>query len=93
VVGARALDGWLAVAVAIALPLVVVAAWGRWVGPRSRHLLPDPARAGVEAVVFLGGAVGLFVVGLVGWAVALAVVATVSAVGVRLLPWEPGAPS
>jgi hypothetical protein len=47
----------------------------------------------VEAVVFLGGAVGLFVVGLVGWAVALAVVATVSAVGVRLLPWEPSTPT
>ena len=40
---------------AVVLPLVAAAAWGRWVAPRATHRLPDPSRLGVELVLFGGG--------------------------------------
>lgn len=57
---ALAWGGWhlmdgavLSIVVAVALPLLAAAVWGRWVAPRAGHRLPDPARAGVEMVLFL----------------------------------------
>ena len=35
------------------LPVVAALVWGRWVAPRSGHRLADPARAGVELVLFV----------------------------------------
>ena len=38
---------------AVALPVAGALVWGRWVAPRAAHRLPDPARAGVELVLFM----------------------------------------
>jgi len=43
-----------ALALAIALPLLVALVWGRWVAPRASRRLPDPARLGVELLLFAG---------------------------------------
>jgi hypothetical protein len=58
--GALAWGGWnlsdsapLSLVAAVALPVAGAAVWGRWVAPRSTHRLSDPARAGVELVLFL----------------------------------------
>ena len=58
-VGGWALGGTVgnlasALALAIALPLLVGLVWGRWVAPRSARRLPDPARLGVELLLFAG---------------------------------------
>lgn len=57
---AMAWGGWhladgsaLSLAAAVLIPVVAAAAWGRWVAPRAAHRLPDPARAGVELVLFV----------------------------------------
>ncbi len=59
--GALAWGGWhlsdstaLSVVAAVLLPVAAAAVWGRWVAPRARHRLDDPARAGVELVLFFG---------------------------------------
>jgi hypothetical protein len=63
------------IVVAVVLPLVAAAIWGRWVAPRSHHRLPDPARAGVELLLFLAAFVvltqGHRAPGAVGWGLAL----------------------
>lgn len=63
------------IVLAVVLPLLAAAIWGRWVAPRSRHRLPDPGRAGVEVVLFLGSFVvltqGHREPGTVGWGLAL----------------------
>jgi hypothetical protein len=38
---------------AVLLPTAAAAVWGRWVAPRADRRLKDPARAGVELVLFL----------------------------------------
>ena len=67
-----------AVVVAIALPVLAAAVWGRWVAPRSGHRLPDPARAGVEVLLFLAAFVALTQSGprpeTIGWGLALLLV-------------------
>jgi hypothetical protein len=40
------------VALAVALPLAAAAVWGRWIAPRAPRRLRDPARLGVEVVLF-----------------------------------------
>jgi Protein of unknown function (DUF2568) len=44
---------------AVLLVVVGVVAWGLWVAPRARRRLPDPARLGVEVVLFAVASVGL----------------------------------
>ena len=44
----------VSVLLAIALPAVAALVWGRWVAPKATRPLADPARLGVEAVLFLG---------------------------------------
>jgi hypothetical protein len=92
---ALAVTGWglggrpvLQVALAVLLPLVAVAVWGRLVAPRAAGRLKDPARLVVESALFLVGALGLVLVGLVGVGVAFGVVAVVVAVVVRRLAPE-----
>ena len=38
---------------AVLLPMVAAFVWGRWVSLRAPHRLADPARAGVELVLFV----------------------------------------
>ena len=56
---ALAWGGWhladstpLSALLAVALPLAAAAIWGRWVAPKARHRLRDPARLGVEVMLF-----------------------------------------
>ncbi|MGH3506490.1 MAG: YrdB family protein [Nocardioidaceae bacterium] len=63
---------------AIVLPVAAAVTWGRWVAPRATRRLEDPARLGVELVVFGVTAAGLVWVG--SWAAAV-VLAVLYAVG------------
>jgi hypothetical protein len=47
------------IVVAVVLPVLAAAIWGRWVAPRSSHRLPDPGRAGLEVLMFLAAFVVL----------------------------------
>jgi hypothetical protein len=47
------------IVLAVVLPLLAAGVWARWVAPRSTHRLPDPGRAAVEVVLFLGAFVVL----------------------------------
>jgi hypothetical protein len=85
---ALAVTGWrlgeplvMQVVLAVLLPLVAVAVWGRLVAPRASGRLTDPARLAVEATLFTVGAVGLLLVGF-AW---VGVLYGVAAVGVALL--------
>ena len=60
------------------LPVAAAVTWGRWVAPRATRRLEDPARLGVELVVFGVTAAGLVYVG--SWAAAV-VLAVLYAVG------------
>lgn len=58
--GGLAWGGWhvtdstaLSLMTAVLLPVMAAVVWGRWVAPRAGHRLPDPARAGVELVLFM----------------------------------------
>ncbi len=46
-------------ALAVALPAVAAAVWGRWVAPRAARRLSDPARLGVEVILFGAAAAAL----------------------------------
>jgi hypothetical protein len=57
---ALAWGGWhlvdgsaLSLAAAVLIPSAAAVAWGRWVAPRATHRLADPARAGIELVLFV----------------------------------------
>lgn len=66
----------LAVVAVAAAPLLAALAWGRWVAPRARHRLADPARLAVEVVVFGTAVLGLVLVDTPGAAVAAAALGT-----------------
>jgi Protein of unknown function (DUF2568) len=78
------------VALAVAAPLIAATLWGLWVAPKAARRLPDPARAGVELVVFGAAVAGLFAAGHPTAAVILAVLSAISASLVRVWP-EPAA--
>ena len=67
------------VLLAAALPLLAAVVWGRWVAPRASRRLPDPARLGVEVVLFGAAACGLGLAGHAGWALALGLLWAVTA--------------
>ncbi len=82
VVGARLGGGVvLSIVDAILLPAAAAAIWSRFVAPRARRRLPEPARFLLEFVLFAGTGVAL---ALVGWLVAGIVVA-VAGIGVAAL--------
>lgn len=58
---------------AVVLPLAAAAVWGLWVAPRATRRLDDPARLGVELVIFGLAAAGLVWVGSWVGAIALTV--------------------
>ena len=63
---------------AVAFPLAAAALWWLFVAPRARWFLPMGGRLLVEAVVFGGGAVGLFATGHPVLGAVLAIVAVVN---------------
>ena len=73
----------LQVLLAVLLPLVAVAVWGRLVAPRASGRLPDPARLTVESALFTVSALGLVLVGFALVGVVYGVVAVVVALLVR----------
>ena len=86
---ALAWGGWhltdstpLSLVAAVLLPVAAAAVWGRWVAPRARHRLGDPARAGVELVLFFAAFVLLSQAephpDTVGWALAMLLLYLVS---------------
>ncbi len=87
---------WAAAALVLGAPLKVLlavlaavagaAVWGTWVAPASGHRLRDPARLGVELMLFAAAAGALLAVDDAPAAVALAVAGAGLAVAVRLLP-------
>jgi hypothetical protein len=72
--GSASVGTWLGVVLAAGLPLAAAAVWARWVAPRARARLDDPARLAVEVVLFAAAAAGLALVGHPWPAVALAAV-------------------
>jgi hypothetical protein len=44
----------------VAGPLAIVLVWGRWVAPKARHPAVDPARLGLEVLVFGSAVTALF---------------------------------
>lgn len=66
---------WLKTLLGIAAPALALFAWGAFIAPRASRRLADPARLVLEVVLFALAAAGLAMVGLPGWAIALAVVA------------------
>ncbi|WP_083707115.1 YrdB family protein [Intrasporangium flavum] len=67
------------VLMAAALPVLAAAVWGRWVAPRASRRLDDPARLGVEVVLFGAAVGGLVLSGRPGWALALGLLWAVTA--------------
>jgi hypothetical protein len=59
-------------ALAAALPVAAALTWNRWVAPRAKRRLEDPARLAVEVVLFGVAVVGLAVVGPGTWSLVAA---------------------
>lgn len=73
------------IAVAVVLPVAVVAVWAVLLAPRSAKRLAPGARLIAQAVLFAFAVFGLAALGQVDWALALAVLAAVRLVlGARL---------
>jgi hypothetical protein len=70
------------IVLAVVLPVAAALVWGRWIAPRAGHRLPDPARAGVEVLLFLGAFVVLTQAHphpqTIGWGLALLAVYALS---------------
>ena len=75
----------VAVAVAIAAPLVAALLWARYLAPKARRSLGDPAALAAELAIFAVAALALGVSGQVTLAVTLAAVATVNTFLIRIL--------
>jgi len=85
--GAQASDDpALAVLLGISAPLLVACVWGMWVAPRASRRAPDPARAGIEVLVFGAAVAGLVDAGHAGFAIALGVLAAITGALVRVWP-------
>ena len=62
----------LSIFLAALFPAVAIAVWGRWVAPRARNRLRDPARLAVEVALFGVTVVGLVAFGQWPWGLLLA---------------------
>ncbi|NUT52955.1 MAG: YrdB family protein [Saccharothrix sp.] len=49
----------LGTAFAVLLPVAAAVLWGLFIGPKARRRLPEPARFGVEVVLFATAGLGL----------------------------------
>ena len=59
----------ISLTVAVALIIVIMAIWGLFVAPKATYRLEDPARLGVELVIWFVGVIAFGFV--VGWIVAI----------------------
>lgn len=62
----------------IGTPLVAIALWGMFIAPKARTLLPEPARLGLEIVLFASAAAALVAAGRREWAIALVIVTVIN---------------
>ncbi len=69
--GARLVGGALGWLVGAAAAIAVATVWGLLLAPRRRYDTALAVRVGVELVLFAGAGVGLWLVGLPAWGVAL----------------------
>lgn len=77
--GFRVVDAiWLRVVLGLGAPAIALFVWGAFVAPKAPMRLADPGRLGVEVVLFGLAAAGLAMTGLMGWGIALAVVAALN---------------
>lgn len=53
---------YTSMALSVVLPLAAIGVWGLWIAPRATRRLADPARLGLEVVLFGVTAVGLVLV-------------------------------
>ena len=53
-------DGVLRWVLVVAAPLAIALVWGRWIAPKAKHRAVDPARLGLEVLVF-GSAVAALI--------------------------------
>jgi hypothetical protein len=83
VAGVDVTDGTASLILAVVLPLIAAAAWGRYVAPASPRRLHDPARAAIELVIFTAGVVALAANGHLTLAIALAIAVTITAPATR----------
>ncbi|WP_199523787.1 YrdB family protein [Micromonospora craterilacus] len=54
---------WSRLLLAVLAPTLAAVIWGRWVAPKAKHLLTDPARLVPEWVVFGAATAALFATG------------------------------
>jgi hypothetical protein len=81
----EASGGWLSVLSAIVEIVVIALVWGLLIAPRAKRRLADPARLGLEILLFGGTAAALFVQGHPVIAVVGGVIALAAAFGARPL--------
>jgi hypothetical protein len=74
------------VVLAIVAPLAAAAVWGAFVAPRAPRRAPDPARLGIELLLFGLGAAALIGAGHTGLGLALGIAGALNAVLVRTGP-------
>ncbi len=73
------------VSLAVAAPLTAIFWWVRYLAPKARRPLQDPAALLAELAIFGGSALALAASGAVALAVAFAAVATVNTFLIRIL--------
>lgn len=74
-------QSWLVrLLVGLGLPGLVAVLWGAFVSPKAPRRLSDPARLGLELVIFGSGAVALWLAGRPRLAVGLAVLVVLNEV-------------
>jgi hypothetical protein len=74
------------VALGVGAPLLAAFLWGTFVAPRAWVRVSEPARLGVELLVFAAAVAGLAASGRTGLAVAMAIAVAVSSTLVRVGP-------
>lgn len=76
--------GWRWPLVVLA-PVVVAVVWGTFLSPKAKMVLPEPARVGIEAALFLGAGAGLILVGFPVPAIAGVAVWTADRIAIAML--------
>jgi hypothetical protein len=88
-IGARLASGVWAVVLAVLLPVIAIAVWGRWNAPRSAHRLPARYRVPLELLIMGGAGVGLVLVGAPVWGIADLALIALNAFGLTVFhQWE-----